>query len=95
MNHEDRALLLGMLRSHKIASISGCESKLLSYVLLRGIKVMKAISFHKNITDAGLAHLAGGCGGLTSVDLSGCYNITDTGLASFKESLGSGCRVIL
>ena len=67
MNHEDRALLLGMLRSHKIASISGCESKLLSYVLLRGIKVMKAISFHKNITDAGLAHLAGGCEGLTSV----------------------------
>ena len=49
---------------------------------------MKAISFHKNITDAGLAHLAGGCGGLTSVDLFECVNITDAGLAH----LAGGCR---
>ena len=33
-----------------------------------------------NITDAGLASLAGGCVGLTSVNLSGWVNITDAGL---------------
>ena len=49
------------------------------------IKVQKLIFV--NIKDAGLASLAGGCGGLTSVDLSDCVNITDAGLAS----LAGGC----
>ena len=39
-------------------------------------------------TNAGLATLAAGCRGLTSMSLSGCDNITDVGVAS----LAARCR---
>ena len=86
-NHEDRVVLLGSLSCHKfsVVYVSGRKVRKLPYLLMRGIKVQKLIFV--NITDAGLASLAGGCGGLTSVNLNGCVKITDAGLAS----LAGGC----
>ncbi len=87
MNRGDRALLHASLIFLKfsVLSVSGSEIKKMQYVLLRGIKVQK-IEF-RNIKDTVLVTLAGGCTGLTSVNLSGCRNITDAGLAS----LAGGC----
>ena len=86
MNHGNRVLLHASLIFLKfsVLSISGSEIKKMQYVLLRGIKVQK-IDF-RNIKDTVLVTLAGGCTGLTSVNLSYC-DITDAGLAR----LAGGC----
>ena len=86
MNRGNRVLLHASLKLLKISvlSISKGEIKKLQFVLLRGIKVQK-IEF-RNIEDTVLVTLAGGCAGLTSVNLSYC-DIMDAGLAR----LAGGC----
>ena len=90
MNRGNRVLLHASLIFLKfpVLSISKGEIKKMRYVLLRGMKVQK-IEF-RNIESTVLASLAGGCAGLTSVDLEGCVNITDAGVAILEEM---GCEV--
>ena len=87
-NHGYRAMLLASLSSYKfsVVRVSRREVGKLPYLLMRRIKVRKLI--FEQITDAGLASLAAGCEGLTSVNLKLCGNITDAGLAS----LAAGCE---